>query len=94
MSLPRGARPLAGLGSFSDVRLAILSKSKGTIPRDVDDDLQSAASQGNQATWPTLFKESIRLFFGIVGRVALAQFALGFIPERVFATLGPAGHLP
>jgi hypothetical protein len=52
------------------------------------------ASQSHRATCRTLFKEMIRLFFGIVGPVALAQFALGFIPECVFATLGPAGHLP
>jgi hypothetical protein len=52
------------------------------------------ASQSHQATCRTLFKERIRLFFGIVGPVALAQFALGFIPECVFATLGPAGRLP
>src|ERR1700733_13487423 len=52
------------------------------------------ASQSHQASCPTLFKEGIRLFFGIVGPVALAQFALGFIPECVFATLGPAGRLP
>jgi hypothetical protein len=55
---------------------------------------RSAASQGHQATCRTLFKESICLFFGIVSPVALAQFALGFIPECVFAPLGPAGRLP
>src|SRR6202042_2497725 len=52
--------------------------------------MRSAASQGHQATCPTLFEEGIRLFFGIVGPVALAQFALGLIPECVFATLRPA----
>ena len=51
-------------------------------------------SQDHQATCAALFKESIRLFIGIVGPVALAQLALGFIPECVFATLGPAGRLP
>jgi hypothetical protein len=75
-----------------------LSRSKGTIPRDVDDDLPGCGPPRphriiRRLARP-LFKESIRLFFRIVGPVALAQFALGFIPECVFVTLGPAGRLP